>query len=110
MMMEVEVSEDKIIERLTGTDVLVLKFLLQRPYKTIKTSSCNIARCIKKSESGVVKSIRKLKYLGLLRRSFGGSWFIIPEKEELVKKIIEALKEPEFLVEPSKEETIPPIQ
>lgn len=109
-MMEAEDVVKAIIERLTGTDVLVLKFLLQRPYRAIKTSSCNIARYVEKSESSVVKSIRKLKYMGLLRRSFGGSWYIIPEKEELVKKIIEALKEPEFLVEPSKEETIPPIQ
>lgn len=73
----------------TPTDKEVLWFLLQKPYFRIKTSPYNIAKELGKSESSIVKSLRKLKDLGITNKSMHGAWFIVPEMEEVAKKIVE---------------------
>jgi len=47
-----------------------------------------IAKEIGRSQSTVALSLRKLKDLGLVRKSRGGAWFLPPEKEKIAEFIV----------------------
>lgn len=72
----------------TNVDKEVLSLLLTKPHEKYKVNAWNLARILERSTSSITNSFRDLMAEGLIMKSFMGSYHIIPQKEELVKKIL----------------------
>jgi len=77
---EAQVEQERQFLRVTETDRRLLAYLLTNPQQHVFCNLHNLANRIARSQSSVALSLRKLKELGIVRKSPGGAWFIPAEQ------------------------------
>lgn len=70
------------MESLTNSEKKILEELFFWNYDNGKATPFFISKKSKFAESTVIKGLRNLKYLKLITKSMGGSWYISSDKKE----------------------------